>query len=187
MLNNKIALVTGASRGIGAGIARELAANGATVIMAARTAKPGTGTSWGEQGGPTVAGSLADNLAAIQAAGGRAESYSIDLLNNNEIEKMIDYVSSRYQRIDILVNCAMGFPKSYKGTIWDCDLSDWTAMMDVGVRSKFMLAHFVSKLMVEQQSGLIAQVARINECKRDVGDPFLGPYQGHGLCCGIQG
>jgi dehydrogenase/reductase SDR family protein 1 len=159
MLKHKVAIVTGASRGIGAGIARELAANGATVVMAARTVVAEANVTWGEFGGPTVPGSLAENLASIRAAGGDAECYQIDLLQNSEIGKMVDYVAEKYSRIDILVNCAMGFPESYKAELWNSPMADWTAMMDIGVRSKYMMSRFVSKIMIKQKSGLIANIS----------------------------
>ena len=159
MLDGKIAIVTGASRGIGAGIARELAANGATVVLAARTENSSSTVQWNRNGGPKVSGSLAENLEVIQSAGGKAESYPIDLLQNSEIEKLVIYVTSKYQRVDILVNCAMGFPESYKAEVWNSNLADWTGMMDVGVRSKYMMAHFVSKKMIEQRSGLIVNIS----------------------------
>ncbi len=158
MLDGKVAIVTGASRGIGAGIARELAANGVTVITAARTVVTNTDVKWGKDG-PHVPGSLAETIAAISAAGGNAESYQIDLSMTDEIENMITYVADKYGRIDILANCAMGFPQSYKGELWNSPIDDWSVFMDIGVRAKYMMARFVSQVMIEQKSGLIANIS----------------------------
>ncbi len=157
-LSNKVALVTGASRGIGAGIARELAANGALVILAARTVNVDKGKTWGV-GGPSIPGSLSETLAQISAAGGQATAYQIDLSNTAEIEKMISHIDTHHGRIDILVNCAMGFPESYKGEVWNTSDRDWHAFMDIGVRAKYMTSHFVSKIMMRQKSGLIANIS----------------------------
>jgi dehydrogenase/reductase SDR family member 1 len=159
VLSGKIAIVTGASRGIGAGIARALATSGATVIVAARTAVADAHATWGEEGGPVVPGSLAETLASIHAAGGHAEAYQIDLSHTGEIEKMVGYVADKFGTIDILVNCAMGFPKSYKGELWNSPIGDWDAYMDIGVRSKYMMARFASQIMIKQKSGLIANIS----------------------------
>jgi dehydrogenase/reductase SDR family member 1 len=157
-LANKIALVTGASRGLGAGIARELAANGALVVLAARTVDASDGPNW-SAGGPPVPGSLSETVAEINAAGGQAIAYRIDLSITAEIEAMVSHIDTQHGRIDILVNCAMGFPQSYKGEVWNTSDRDWHAFMDIGVRAKYMTSHFVSKIMMRQGSGLIANIS----------------------------
>ena len=158
MLDGKIALVTGASRGIGAGVARELAAQGAQVVLAARTLNPTETGTW-QDDGPKVPGTLAENVASIHAAGGCAEAYKIDLSDGDQIKYMVAHVADTYGRIDILVNCAMGFPNDYKGDVWTSDDSDWQGMMDIGVRGKYLTAHFVSQVMLRQKSGLIVNVS----------------------------
>lgn len=158
MLDGKIALVTGASRGIGAGVARELAAQGAQVILAARTLDPTEASPW-QEGGPKVPGTLADNVASIQDAGGRAEACKIDLSDRDQIKQMVAHVAQTYGRIDILVNCAMGFPTDYKGEVWTSDDTDWHGMMEIGVRGKYLTAHFVSRVMMRQKSGLIVNIS----------------------------
>jgi dehydrogenase/reductase SDR family protein 1 len=158
MLDGKIAIVTGASRGLGAGIARELAANGARVILAARTLEPDTENTWGKDG-PVIPGSLNETLGLIRAAGGFAESYRIDLSSTVEIQKMVAHAEAQYGGIDILVNCAMGFPESYKGEVWNTGDRDWHAFMDIGVRAKYLAAHFASRVMMRRGSGMIANIS----------------------------
>jgi dehydrogenase/reductase SDR family protein 1 len=157
-LSNKVALVTGASRGIGAGIARELAANGALVILAARTVDSNNDITWGADG-PSIPGSLSETVAEIKAAGGKAIPYQIDLSSTIEIETMVSHIDIQHGRIDILANCAMGFPESYKGEVWNTSDRDWHAFMDIGVRAKYMTSHFVSKIMKRQGNGLIASIS----------------------------
>jgi len=158
MLEGKIAIVTGASRGLGAGIARELAASGALVILAARTLEADAGNTWGK-GGPVIPGSLNETLELIRTRGGQAEPYRIDLSNSTEIETMVSHVEARYGAVDILVNCAMGFPESYKGELWNTADRDWAAFMDIGVRAKYLAAHFVSRGMMRRGSGLIVNIS----------------------------
>ncbi len=158
MLNGKITLVTGASRGLGAGIAREVAAQGAHVILAARTRVPDQVETWGDSG-PSIPGSLEKNLAHIQKSGGQASAYAIDLLDTPAIGRMVSDILAEHGRIDILVNCAMGFPDSYSGDVLGTGLTDWQAMMDIGVRARYALTHAVSKGMKDQRSGLIANIS----------------------------
>ena len=158
MLEDRIAIVTGASRGLGAGISRELAASGARVILAARTLEADAGNTWGKDG-PVIPGSLNETLDLIRATGGQAEAYRIDLSSGAEIEKMVSHVETRYGGVDILVNCAMGFPESYKGEVWNTADRDWHAFMDIGVRAKYLAAHFVSRGMMRRGSGLIASIS----------------------------
>lgn len=158
MLKGKIAIVTGASRGLGAGIARELAASGARVILAARTLEVDAGNTWGRDG-PVIPGSLNETLGLIRARGGQAEPYQIDLSSSAEIEKMVSHVETQYGGVDILVNCAMGFPESYKGEVWNTTDRDWAAFIDIGVRAKYLAAHFVSRVMMRKGAGLIANIS----------------------------
>jgi dehydrogenase/reductase SDR family protein 1 len=158
MLEGKIAIVAGASRGIGAGIARELAAQGACVILAARTLDKTDISAW-HKSGPLVPGTLTENVASISEAGGRAEAYKINLSELDQIKLMIAYVADKHGQIDILVNCAMGFPNDYKGEVWNTDDTAWQAMMEIGVRGKYLATHFVSQVMMRQKSGLIVNIS----------------------------
>lgn len=96
LLRDRVAIVTGASRGIGAAIARRFAAEGARVALVARTAEPGG----------ALAGSLAETLAAIEAAGGEALAVRADLADPADRARIVPETLAAFGRLDILVNNA---------------------------------------------------------------------------------
>jgi citronellol/citronellal dehydrogenase len=97
-LDGRVALVTGASRGIGAGIAQRFAAEGATVAVTARTLDA-------EPGAP-LAGSLRETVATIEAAGGRALAVQSDLADADDRGRVVPQVTAELGAIDVLVNNA---------------------------------------------------------------------------------
>jgi NAD(P)-dependent dehydrogenase (short-subunit alcohol dehydrogenase family) len=97
LLSGKVAIVTGASRGIGAAIARRFAAEGARVGLVARTVEAGSGP---------LAGSLAETIARIEAAGGEALAIQADLSNPADRARIVAETVARFGRLDVLVNNA---------------------------------------------------------------------------------
>jgi len=158
MLTGKLALVTGASRGIGRGVACELARQGAHVVLTARTADPGQAATWGSHG-PRVPGSLAETLATIRAQDGSAEEAVADLADPDQIASLVAGTVARHGRIDILANCAMGFPERFEGLFWETPVGDWARQNDIGVRAKYLLAHHAAPTMIRQGGGLIANIS----------------------------
>ena len=95
-LQDQIALVTGASRGIGKAIALELARDGAQVVVCART----------ETSTDELPGSIGETVATIEADGGKAEGLKLDVTDDANVDAVIEQAWKGYGRIDILVNNA---------------------------------------------------------------------------------
>jgi len=159
LLENRVAIVTGASRGIGRGVAIGLARAGAAVAITSRTVREEDAPRIAG-GGERVPGSLAGTAAALQAEGCDAVSIPADLGTSGDIERLVDETRSRLGRIDIVVNCAMGFPEDYEGMeFWKSPVADWDAQNTVGVRSHYLLSRFAAPYMVAQGDGLIVNVS----------------------------
>jgi 3-oxoacyl-[acyl-carrier protein] reductase len=133
-LSNRVAIVTGASRGIGRAIAEQLARQGATVVAAAR----------GEN-----ARAVADG---IQAAGGRAEAVALDVTDSAAAERVVASVLERHARIDILVNNA-GITRDQ--LLLRMKRDDWDAVLATNLTAAFTLTQAVLKPMIRQRGGRV--------------------------------
>ncbi len=142
-LSNKIALVTGASRGIGEAIAKLLAEQGAHVIVSSRRAE-----------------SCDDVVAEIKAAGGSAESMACHIGEMDNILETFSKIKDQHGRLDILVNNAAANP--YFGNILDTDLGAYNKTVDVNVRGYFFMSIEGAKLMREGGGGSIINTASVN-------------------------
>ena len=139
-LTGKIAIVTGASRGIGRGIALQLAAQGATVVAAAR----------GENAAPTV--------ASIAAAGGKAELASVDVTDADAVDALVDGALERHGRIDILVNNA-GITRDQ--LVLRMKRADWDAVIATNLTAAFTCSQAVLRPMIKQRSGRIIMIGSV--------------------------
>ncbi len=141
-LSGKIALVTGASRGIGAAVALRLAADGAAVAV-------------------NYAGSheaANDVVAKIQAAGGRAIALQADISDSVACAELIARTVEEFGRLDILVNNA-GITRD--GLLVRMSDDDWNAVIDTNLSGVFSLTRAAAKVMMKQRTGSIVNVTSV--------------------------
>ncbi|MDB4986925.1 MAG: short-chain dehydrogenase [Myxococcaceae bacterium] len=142
-LTGQVAIVSGASRGIGEAIAHALAKNGAHVICTSRKL----------EGCEAVA-------QGIRAAGGSAEAIACHIGEIAAIEALFAHVAEKHGRLDILINNAAANP--YFGPIQDTDLGAFQKTVDVNIRGYFYMSASAVKLMAKRNYGAILNVASIN-------------------------
>lgn len=141
-LTGKVALVTGASRGLGKAIALQLAEEGAQVVV--NYAKSA------EKAGEVV--------EAIQSAGGNALAMQADVSNFEEVEKMVDDIYEKFERVDILVNNA-GINRDE--LLMSMEKEDWDAVINTNLGGLFNCTKAVAKYMMLQKSGRIINISSI--------------------------
>lgn len=142
MLNEKVALVTGASRGIGSAVALELAAQGALTVI-------------NYNGSAEKAAAV---QKAIETAGGRAEIMQCNVADFPACEEMIGAILKKHGRIDILVNNA-GVTKD--GLLMKMTEADFDYVLDINLKGTFNCLRFVSRPMLKQRCGRIINIASI--------------------------
>ena len=147
VLAGKVAVVTGASRGIGDAIARRFAMEGAKVVVSARTV---------DSGEHYLPGTINETVAAIQAAGGEALAVKADLASAEDRELLITAAEAEYGSVDILVNNAA---ITYFIPVEDFPEKRFRLMMDVQVWAPFELAQRVLPSMQEKGSGWILNIS----------------------------
>ena len=151
VLTGKIAVVTGASRGIGRGVALALGAEGATVYVTGRTAIAGS---------HALPGTVGETAAEIDRRGGRGVAVQVDHADDAQVASLFARVAQEQGGLDILVNNAFALPEDLTEAkpFWEKPLSNWE-MVDVGVRSNFVAAWHAAHLMVPRRAGLIVAIS----------------------------
>ncbi len=151
-LEGRVAIVTGASRGIGKGCALELGAAGATVYV--------TGRSVSESDHP-LPGTVGATAQEIDALGGTGIAVACDHRDDAAVAALFDRVDDEHGRLDILVNNAFIIPNELTSgrPFWELPLSNWDDMIDVGTRSAYVASVFAAPRMVLAGRGLIVNVS----------------------------
>lgn len=148
-LEHKVAIVTGAGKGIGREAALEIAGEGAIVVAVARTQSD-----------------LDETVSMIKEKGGSAISLSKDLTDAEQVQSMVDTVIEQYGKIDILINNAGGYPKEiYKGRehqaikIWEWSEAQWDQIIKTNIKIPFLCINKVVPVMIKQGGGDIVSVS----------------------------
>lgn len=150
-LTGKVAVVTGASRGIGKGIAEALGAQGATVYVTGRTAAAGT---------HELPGTIGETAVEVDRRGGHGVAVQVDHADDDQVAALFDRVRRDHGRLDLLVNNAFALPEDLtdEKPFWEKSLDYWT-MVDVGVRSAYVAAWHAARIMVPNRTGLIVAIS----------------------------
>jgi NAD(P)-dependent dehydrogenase (short-subunit alcohol dehydrogenase family) len=155
--NGKIALVTGASRGAGAGIARGLGELGYTVYVTGRTVTPGDAKGWD---GSVLPGTVSETAAAVTERGGKGIPVQCDHSDDAQVARLFEQIMDEQGRLDVLVNNAayMHHQLIEKMPFWEKEL-DAQKILDVGLRSAYVASWHAARIMVPQHSGIIAMTS----------------------------
>jgi NAD(P)-dependent dehydrogenase (short-subunit alcohol dehydrogenase family) len=153
-LDGRVAVVTGASRGIGKGVSLELAAAGATVYLTGRTVHPADG----------VTGSLTETAAEIAEAGGVGVGIPVgcDHASDDDVAAVFARVGDERGHVDVLVNCVFN-SAAFRSTIgrpfWELPISIWHDVVDLGTRSAYVASAHAAALMASVGGGLIVNIS----------------------------
>ncbi|KAL4237412.1 Dehydrogenase reductase SDR member [Mactra antiquata] len=155
-LAGKVCIVTGATRGIGKGIALQLAEKGGKVYITGRTLDPPKGSK--------VGGSLRDTANEIQARGGTCIPVQCDHSKDADIERLFDQVKRENEgRLDVLVNNAYSAVNAIfdamGSAFWETSPNMWDTVNNVGLRNHYICSVYAARMMVPQRKGLIVNVS----------------------------
>lgn len=141
-LDGKVVLVTGGSRGIGKGIARGMAKEGASIVISARPSKV-----------------LEETAVELSALGGRVLAVPADVTDETQVERLFTAVEEQFGRLDVLVNNAGAFEG---GPLDELSLQDWNKVLATNLTGPFLCTRAAFRIMKRQGGGRIINVASIS-------------------------
>ncbi|MBI5439779.1 MAG: SDR family NAD(P)-dependent oxidoreductase [Deltaproteobacteria bacterium] len=155
-LEGKVAIVTGASRGIGKAIAVGLAREGARIVLAARS----------EEARGGLEGTIHDTAREISSLGGEALAVRCDVTDEASVGAMVDAALARFGRVDVLVNNA---GVAFLHPVAETPLKRWEAVLKVNLTGAFLCARAVLPHMIARRSGSIINISSLAADERDAG------------------
>jgi NAD(P)-dependent dehydrogenase (short-subunit alcohol dehydrogenase family) len=153
-LQGKVALVTGASRGVGHAIAVELATQGADIAVTARTVTPR---------GDDLTGTIHETAAAVEAAGSKAVAIAGDLSVPADRERIVQEAIAALGRIDILVNNAADTGDNVFRGFWETTPDEWTAQIDLNLNTMYALMKACAPSMRDNGGGLVVNLGSMHD------------------------
>lgn len=152
-LQGKVALVAGATRGAGRGIAVELGAAGATVYVTGRTTRQ-------KQSEYRRAETIEETAELVSAAGGEGIAVGLDHLVSDDVKRLVERIRAQHGRLDILVNDVWGGELLFEWNkpVWNHDLENGLRLLRLGIDTHLITAHHALPLMIEQPGGLLVEM-----------------------------
>ncbi|MUG69884.1 SDR family oxidoreductase [Paenibacillus validus] len=152
-LNGKVALVAGAKRGAGRGIAIELGAAGATVYVTGRT----TRTRRSEYNRPET---IEETAELVSNAGGRGIAVQVDHLDPYQVQALIARIENEQGRLDILVNDVWGaeYLAQWNVPVWEHSLERGLRMLRLAIDTHIITSHFAIPLLIQNKNGLVIEI-----------------------------
>lgn len=154
-LTDTVALVTGASRGVGRGVALELGSAGATVYV--------TGRSVADDRTEGLPGTVTETATRVTERGGEGIAVRCDHTVDSDVEALFERIAAEEGRLDLLVNNVWGGYEGHDGTFddpfWEQSMDRWSGMFDAGVRAHYTATRLAAPTMIARETGLVVFVS----------------------------